>query len=376
MKSTLSHRLLYSCSFILCLLPFWMHSQVISTSSEDLFTVGSASIYLQSEINQSDYTLHINLPASYGQDSTKTYPVFYALDGYRVFGTTTHVYEGLWDDGFSPEIIIVGITHGHAKTDPTAHRTRDLTPTRIERIPTSGEASLFLKVLEDEIIPMIDQQYRSDPTNRTLMGTSFAALFTHYVLFTQPTLFHRYIIHNPTLWWDNKYPYALEETYHKNHTELQAKVLLINSEHNDMTSALQMLHQIQKHHYKGLELGFRKVENMGHLGGEAEALNQGMRFVYKRPSMRLPEDQLKAYCGTYKNGNYIRNIVLQQGELTLMREGAKEGLKIQAVSTSEFAVLGRYFDFHFNRNGKGEVIGFSSQRDPDPSNVITALKVN
>lgn len=356
------------------LYPLLGHAQVISKEPEDLFTVGSESIHFTSEINHSDYILHINLPESYGKNPLKIYPVFYALDGYRIFGTTTHIYNGIWDDGFAPEIIIVGITNSGSKESPTLHRTRDLTPTTIERIATSGGAPTFLKVLRDEIIPLTDRLYKTDKTNRTLFGTSFAGMFTQYILYTEPSLFDNYIIHNPTLWWDNRYLFALEKTFYQNNKSLASKVIILNSEFNDMPTAVEMYEQIKEHNYRDMILDFRVVDNVGHLGGEAEAINQGMSFAYRRPSINLPEEELKQYCGIYKDGTYVREIALKDGELILRRVGETNGAKIQAINKSEFSILGRYFNFHFNRNEKGEVHGFTSQLDTD-SRMRTTIKI-
>lgn len=365
----------YTSTIILLLLSLIGNAQTVSKEPKDLFIVGSESINFLSEINNSEYIFHINLPESYNTDSSKTYPVFYVLDGSRVFGTTTHVYNGIWDDGFAPEMIIVGITFSGEKARPNLHRTRDLTPTAIGRISSSGGTPLFLKVLSHEIIPLIDRLYKTDKTNRTLVGTSFAGLFTHYTLFTKPSLFNSYIINNPTLWWDDDYPYKLEEAFYQNNKSLNAKVIFLNSEFNDMPSATKMFEQIKKHNYDNMILDFRMIENMGHLGGEAEAINQGMRFVYKRSAIKLPEEKLREYCGTYKDGNYVREIMIKDGELILTREGELHGEKIKAISKSEFAILGRYFDFHFNRNEKGEVIGFFSQQDTNPDRSRTAIKI-
>jgi len=363
MKTIKNHILLfYPLAFLLLLFPLLGNAQVISKEPKDLFNVGSESISFQSEINNNEYKLYVNLPKGY-ENSTKTYPVFYALDGYRIFGITTRIYKGLRFDGFAPEIIIVGINNsGRNATSPTLHRTRDLTPTAIERLSTSGGASNFLKVLSDEIIPLIDRQYRSDKTNRTLTGTSHAGMFTHYALFSQPSLFNNYIINNPTYGYDDGYSYKLEEEFYQNNKSLNAKVILFSGEFDDMPGVTKMVEQIKEHDYGNMTLDFRMVENMGHLGGEAEAINQGMGYIYRRPTIMLPEEELREYCGTYKDGDYIRDIVIRDGELNLIREGATRGVKIQAINKSEFALLGMYRDFHFNRNKEGKVISFSSQR--------------
>ncbi|MEM8928121.1 MAG: alpha/beta hydrolase-fold protein [Bacteroidota bacterium] len=370
------HILLYAFIFVSFLYPLPADAQVISKAPEDLFIVGSESINFHSEITDSDYKLYINLPESYDTNAKKTYPVYYALDASRTFALTTRIYKGLWNDGLAPEIIIVGIDYNGSKTNPNLHRSRDLTPTHIERIPTSGGASKFLKVLSDEIIPFIDNHYRSDKSNRTLAGTSFAGLFTHYTLFTQPTLFNNYIINNLTFWWDNGYAYQLEEKFYQKNTTLNARVLFLSGEFDALKETTQMVEQIKGRNSYNLDLDFRMVENMMHLGGEAEAINQGMRFAYKRSTIKIPEEELKQYCGTYQDGDYVREVVIRDGELSLKALQESSGVKIHAINKNEFALLGRYFNFHFNKNEKGEVISFSSQRDTDPSRTTTAVKIN
>ena len=366
----------FSIIVLLLLFPILGNSQLISRAAEDLIVVGSESINFQSNITNSTYKLYINLPSSYDGDPKKTYPVYYALDGNRTFDVTTRIYNGLWNDGFVPEMIIVGITYSGSKDNPGLNRSRDLTPTNIERITSSGGASNFLKVLGDEIIPFIDDHYRSDGINRTLAGTSFAGLFTHYTLFTKPTLFNQYIINNPTFWWDNDYSYKLEEEFYKKNKTLNAKVIFLSGEFDAVEKVEQMVEQIKGHAYNNLNLDFRMVENMGHLGGEAEAINQGMRFVYKRPNIKVPEEELKQYCGTYKDGEYIREIVIMDGILNIKRKQAPRGTEILAINKNQFSLLGKYFDFHFNKNEKGEVIGFSSQYDTDASRVRNYTKID
>lgn len=379
MKIVKNQIYIISCALIftsLSMYPIPGNAQVISKAPEDLLVIGSESINFQSKITNSEYKLYINLPDSYESDPKKTYPIYYALDGYRTFDVTTRIHKGIWNDGFAPEMIIVGINYSGSKANPNLNRSRDLTPTSIERIASSGGASKFLKFLNSELIPFIDSHYRSDKTNRTLAGTSFAGLFTHYTLFTKPTLFNKYIINNPTFWWDNDYSYKLEEEFYKNNKTLNAKVIFISGEFDAVEKVEQMVEQIKGRNYHNLALDFRMVENMGHLGGEAEAINQGMRFIYKRPTIKIPEEELKQYCGTYQDGDYVREVVIRDGELSLKRLQESNAVKIHAITKNEFAILGRYFNFYFNRNEKGEVISFSSQLDTDPSRTMTAVKIN
>jgi hypothetical protein len=121
-----------------------------------------------------------------------------------------------------------------------------------------------------------------------------------------------------------------------------------------------------------LKLKFHLDEEVAHSGGNVEAMLKGMRFTYKRPAILLPEDELREYCGTYQDEDEMLEIVIRDGEWSLIHQAQPDGVKIQALNKSEFALLGKYFDFHFNRNKEGKVIGFFSDGRRGSS---TAVKI-
>jgi predicted alpha/beta superfamily hydrolase len=366
----------YFYNLILLIFPLMASAQIISKEPKDLFSTGSESIIFTSEINGKGYKLFVKLPENYQTNSEKEYPVYYALDGYWTFAIAASINKSISEDGFAPEMIIIGISYPGDNPDYGALRESDLSPTVIKEVPSSGDAPKFLKVLSDEIIPMIDSIYRTDKTNRTLTGSSLAGLFALYTLFTQPSLFNHYIIHNPSLWWDNGYMFQLEKNFAKRNTNINARVMMVSGEYDGgKAEAAKMVEQIKKHQYKNMALNFRVVENMGHGGSEAEGVSQGMIFLYKqRPIIILPENELKAYTGTYKIDNLTYEIIIKDKELTMITKFPDEEDKINALNKSEFSMNGNYFDFHFNRDKNGKVIGFFYQQNLWGGSV-TALKI-
>ncbi len=81
-------------------------------------------------------------------------------------------------------------------------RTRDFTPFKIERRPTSGGADRFLEFLRREVIPLVDAQYRTQPF-RVLTGHSLGGLFAVYSLLQAPDLFQAYIAVSPAIGYGN-----------------------------------------------------------------------------------------------------------------------------------------------------------------------------
>ena len=166
------------------------------------FEIGSDALEFTSKINNKNYKLYINLPASYSTDSLKNYPVLYKLDAQWSFASIVSLYGNLRFDGYVPEMIIVGISYGGINPHYDKLRGEDLTPTEFTYIPGSGGAARFQNVIRDEIMPLINKKYRTNTEQQTLSGTSLGGLFAYYTLLTANDLFNAYIICNPSFWWE------------------------------------------------------------------------------------------------------------------------------------------------------------------------------
>lgn len=147
--------------------------------------------------------LNIYLPEGYKQHDTIKYPVIYLLDG-SADEDFIHVVGLVQFNSFEwvnqvPKSIVVGIA--------TVDRRRDFTfPTTIEedrkRYPTTGHSEKFIAFIEKELQPFIEKNYRVN-SDKTIIGQSLGGLLATEILQKKPTLFNRYIIVSPSLWWDN-----------------------------------------------------------------------------------------------------------------------------------------------------------------------------
>ena len=86
-------------------------------------------------------------------------------------------------------------------------------PTTVEadkkQYPTTGGSEKFTAFIDKELQPYIEKTYKASAT-RTLIGESLGGLLAAEILLKRPSLFDKYIIIAPSLWWDNgsllKYP--------------------------------------------------------------------------------------------------------------------------------------------------------------------------
>ena len=185
------------------------------------------TIDIHSKILSENRTLNIYLPQGYSQDSTRTYPVIYLLDG-SIDEDILHI-AGLVQFGsflwikMIPETIVVGISNIDRKRDftfPTNNK-KDK-----EDFPTTGESEKFIKFIGSELQPLIDKEYKT-ASAKTLIGQSLGGLLATEILFKQPELFDNYIIVSPSLWWDDE---SLLKSNPKNYKSAKSIYIAVGKE--------------------------------------------------------------------------------------------------------------------------------------------------
>jgi len=258
-----------------------------------------------------EYRILVSLPSypNYAECSER-YPVLYVLDPNILFGWVTDLvrYSAFLraveypTSGFvPPNLIVVGI--GYPATldrEPKLAfglRLRDLTPTNDSDMDKvwggqSGGAENFLRFMRDELTPCINSNYRTDPTDSTIVGHSIGGLFALYVLFHEPDTFRRYVASSPSLWWDKKVTFEYEREHASKHTELPAKLFLsagATEEHEGghMTSNLKEFAEIlRQRNYVGLELESHIFADEGHLSVQGAAACKGISSVFSKSNAK------------------------------------------------------------------------------------------
>ena len=147
--------------------------------------------------------LNIYLPEGYDANDTVTYPVMYLLDG-GADEDFIHVVGIVQFNNFPwidlvPKSIVVGIIN--------VDRQRDFAyPTTIKEDkttwPATGGSEKFIGFIEKELQPYMERTYHATK-ERTLIGQSLGGLLATEILLKKPTLFAKYIIISPSLWWDD-----------------------------------------------------------------------------------------------------------------------------------------------------------------------------
>jgi uncharacterized protein len=162
----------------------------------------ATKVEIRSKVLGTAPTVLVSLPEGYGR-AKEPYPVLYMTDGAKHLDFTIAAIDALADVDRMPPLIVVAIPH--------ADRTRELTPTHVEKMmregamqsyPTSGGGRDFERFVSDELIPAIEARYRTAPY-RIFAGHSFGGLFGVDLLAAKPALFQAWLIVSPDVAWDD-----------------------------------------------------------------------------------------------------------------------------------------------------------------------------
>ena len=232
---------------------------------------------LESTILNEDRKLQIHTPKYYEPNGTKNYPVIYLLDGDSHFLHTVGIVEFLSSQNRMPESIIVSI--------PNTDRRRDFTttPRTPEKYyPTAGGADNFLTFIEKELIPFINNEYKTN-NHRTLIGHSMGGLFTVHTLINRPNLFSNYIAISPGLWWDNNGILSKTESFLDKNISLKNRLYMtIGNEGGKYFKSVNNLSIIFKEKApKTLEWKFKHMPGESHGSIPLRTIYDGLEKIYQ-----------------------------------------------------------------------------------------------
>jgi predicted alpha/beta superfamily hydrolase len=189
-------------------------------------------------------------------EAGKTYPVIYVLDGNLLFASVHAIQQGMAITSELPQAFIVGI--GYDSTDfpsISAKRNRDLSPTdggehralfpSDPRYPFGGAAA-FLRFLVEELKPALERRYSVDPGDCTIVGSSFGGLFASWVLLTQPSIFRRYVLCSPALWWQGEKVWEWVGHCAAARSELPARVFVTAGGLETIEETKQLMHNLSE----------------------------------------------------------------------------------------------------------------------------------
>jgi len=224
----------------------------------------------------------VDLPEGY-QASEQNYPTVYLLDGGNTFPLMAAYHHYLRFGDEAPAAIIVGISYGADTFKEGNWRSTDYTAPSKER-EFWGGAAVFQKVIQDEIFPLIEGNYRSDVEQRVIFGHSLGGQFVLFNALTKPGLFFGHIASNPAL--HRNLPFFLSWHGEKDITMPLSRVFVSSGEFDDprfRQPAIQWIRHWQAVSPGPWVLETRTLAGQTHLSAPPEAFRQGLQWLFSEP---------------------------------------------------------------------------------------------
>lgn len=224
---------------------------------------------LQSKFTGITYGFHIVLPAGYAQGTTR-YPVIYATDSEYRFPTLS----GLMQSASLQAILI------HIDATSSSRRWVDF---------TMPGAFAYFRFLTEELIPVIDASFRTDPARRTLSGHSLSGEFALYALYLDSPgrrAFSAIISEEGSFWYDDSLVVhdelavatEMERQMHDADPQLPVTLVLAGDTTGNGPRVRRLHEAFARRGYGRLRLAHREY-TLGHVPMDGPAFLDAMRFV-------------------------------------------------------------------------------------------------
>jgi uncharacterized protein len=254
-----------------------------------------------------DYEVQVALPASYGIQPDKRYPVLWLTDGPLMLHLAVGLLSTLVIGGLAPEMVIVavGCASEAGAAEFTRRRNIDFMPPGKSMLfdgpggdfmrklgaPDDGarQADDLLAFLVDELRPALARTYRMDD-DHGLMGHSGGGMFASYALFAKPGAFRRFIIGSPSSNLGDRAAFRLEAAYAAAHTDLKADIFFGAGEQEIgqlhmaalgiVSAPVLMAETLRVRQYPSLKVTTRIFPGKDHFTALPDVLIEGIRAVW------------------------------------------------------------------------------------------------
>jgi predicted alpha/beta superfamily hydrolase len=207
----------------------WLSNSAVQAGEITKLTLPKIQVEpIKDSQSNKQYELYIKLPENYSKHQDKIFPVIYFTDAIWHVELLSGATEFMMED-----VILVGVSWQKdipedLKQEYGAHFSRygdysfkKRTNPKHPKIKF-GQANSHLRFIREDVFKYVENNYRTQPNNRTYFGFSAGGLFGTYALMAQPESFKNYILGSPSVRGDVADLFALESS------KLKTKELAIN----------------------------------------------------------------------------------------------------------------------------------------------------
>jgi predicted alpha/beta superfamily hydrolase len=316
---------------------------------------------IQSKLLHEERTYFIEVPDSYNS-SLKEYPVLVLLDGEVHFHSHSGILKQMVRGGQIPEMIIVAITNVDRVRDftPTTYLTNLNGSSAVENHKTSGGSVHFLNFIEEELLPEVEANFRTN-SFKLLVGISHGGLLVGSSYLSEASSFNGFIAMDPSFWWDDQY--VVKQISSTKFDQIKNKRIYVSTA--DKFENFDRIPEVFKANINAHELFNTTLKNKGVSPSNIEleyfkeenhwtvalmSLYHGMQFIYEGLAMKNMSSssikEIEVYYKTNYNAAFLppENDINTVGYSHLSKENYKEALAFFKLNTTNYPTSSNAFD--------------------------------
>jgi len=268
------------------LIPIWIIISLTACSTiENKKDIPDLHFTQYSESVKDTFYIDVQLPKEYEANPNKKYPTLIFVDGNFYFPMMSAILHQYENAGLLEPFIVVGVGYKSFKIMDSL-RTRDhLFPKALpsDELNANGGGQNFYDYITKELLPKIDSDFRTNKTDRTLLGHSFGGYFVLYSLLYQSTNqtndFKNFVSASPTLWYNNFYLNKLPDQLSTNRKNLG--LFLSVGELEDSTWSVNpvksLTRELQNKQIKGLDFKSKIFNHLDHMDVPVLTFTKGLQ---------------------------------------------------------------------------------------------------
>ncbi|WP_158538711.1 alpha/beta hydrolase-fold protein [Chitinophaga skermanii] len=357
-------------------------------------TLFAQSLTIPSKILQEQRHIWVHLPPGYNEQTSTCYPVIYVLDGnvhYKYVAEAVD-YLASYDVNRMPRAIVVGIEHEDRGKDLNLQHAQLPNGTQDSAIRKDMGAPLFTQFLQQELVPYIDQHYRT-AQYRVLIGHSLAGLFALYTKLNAPQLFNYTILISPALGGINS---QLTNEFDRflQHTNTPGKYFISIGD-EDTIQVKRIVHILTIHNKSLVQFVYKKYDDENHFSVPYKSVFDALKFGFSLWFLDNYSDEIVSWsmieqryaklsaefgCAFIPNEDFLNNMGYKQ----LRARNVKEAILIFQKNVSFYPNSANVYDslgeaYLKNGDTKLAIQSYEKAVALDPSNenakvVLTKLK--
>ncbi len=247
-----------------------------------------------------EHVVSVGLPVRHR--SLEEMPLLVCLDGPWMFGTTLDATRIMSMSGEAPEAAVVGLSFADTSMgEYLRQRARWYTPspwvpptiTGVKGVTAEecGRAAELQRFIADQLLPLVvaDHLDGVEVSQRWLIGHSFGALFGLRALLTEPSLFDKWLLASPSIWWDDRSVLEFEADHAASNDDLAATVFTCYGEAERQPeegtdfrmgdNVEELVVTLRGRKYPGLALSHQVLLGDGHASSIGPAISKGLRAL-------------------------------------------------------------------------------------------------